>query len=406
PRTMRPHPAVVIVPANRQVRRLARALGLLALAALILASIVVGGADPFSTLVSVSFAAVGLVLIARRPRERIGWLLVLVAVGFVPVGASLPGSASEVVAGQASARITAQAWFNSWGASFFYGAFATLGAIFPSGRFPDGRLGRIARAAVAVPFSFAILLAFAPEVSISFIDGTSATVLNPIGLAPGWSGWSVIKAAAIPAVFGALSVTIVTFGVRFRRARGAEREQHKWLLAALGSLLATAGFAFAAILLVDPKGTWMWLPVLAAYLLIPVSIGIAVTRYRLYDIDRIVSRTIGWAIPSGAILVMFAALVVGLQAVLAPVTSGNTLAVAVSTLAAFAVFQPLRRRIQAMVDRRFNRARYNADHVVAGLAARLRGEVALDAVVNEVADAARASVAPASARVWLRSHAG
>ena len=109
----------------------------------------------------------------------------------------------------------------------------------------------------------------------------------------------------------------------------------------------------------------------------PIVIGIAILRYRLYEIDRIISRTIGWAIVTGLLVAVFAGLVVALQAVLAPVTKENTLAVAASTLVAFALFQPLRRRVQRAVDRRFDRARYDGQRTVGAFAERLRNEVDL-----------------------------
>ena len=207
------------------------------------------------------------------------------------------------------------------------------------------------------------------------------------------------------AVLASLMVSIGTFLVRYRRARGLERAQGKWLLGALGLMLAAVVFAFAVLLLVDSTGFWMWAPAALAYPLIPVAIGVAVTRYRLYEIDRIVSRTIGWAVSTGAILGLFALLVIGLQAVLAPVTRESTLAVAASTLAAFALFQPLRHRVQSLVDHRFNRSRYDAERISGLLAARLRNETDLPAINAGIVDGARASVQPGSVALWVRGRA-
>jgi len=136
---------------------------------------------------------------------------------------------------------------------------------------------------------------------------------------------------------------------------------------------------------------------------VPVSIGIAVLRYRLYEIDRIVSRTIAWTAVTGVLVGAFWLLVVGLQDLLAPVTSESTLAVAVSTLAVAAVFQPLRRRVQGAVDRRFDRARYDGDRLALRFADQLRDEVGLDAISRELLSTVDLAVRPSGAGLWLRT---
>jgi hypothetical protein len=135
----------------------------------------------------------------------------------------------------------------------------------------------------------------------------------------------------------------------------------------------------------------------------PLAIGVAILRYRLYDIDRIVSRTLSWALISAVLLAVFGAVVVGLQAALTDVTQGETLAVAASTLVAFALFQPLRRRVQGAVDRRFDRARYDAERTAAAFAERLRDEVDLATLTGELQATVAAAVRPREAAVWLPS---
>jgi hypothetical protein len=136
--------------------------------------------------------------------------------------------------------------------------------------------------------------------------------------------------------------------------------------------------------------------------LVPVAIGIAILRYRLYEIDRLVSRTIGWAIVTGLLIAVFAGLVVGLGAIL-PVGSENTLVVAVATLVAFALFQPLRRRVQRVVDRRFDRAGYDGERTAAAFAERLRSEVDLGSLRSDLLATAAGAVRPGDASIWLRS---
>ena len=145
---------------------------------------------------------------------------------------------------------------------------------------------------------------------------------------------------------------------------------------------------------------------LLALAFLPIAIGIAVLRYRLYDIDRLISRTIGWAIVTGIVAAVFVGVVIALQALLAGVTQGETLAVAASTLLAFALFMPLRGRVQRAVDRRFDRARYDGEQLVGAFAERLRDEVDLETIRAEVPATVDAAVRPATVGLWLRERAG
>jgi hypothetical protein len=224
----------------------------------------------------------------------------------------------------------------------------------------------------------------------------------PLAIAPDWPGWPVIQTGVFVAVLAALAAAIGTLVVRFRRSRGVEREQYKWLLAALAATLGTFVFAFAMILLVDPAGTWMWIPAVLTYPLIPISIGIAILRYRLYEIDRIISRTIGWAMTTGLVAALFGLLIIGLQAVLAPVTRESTLAVAASTLLAATLFGPIHRRVQTAVDRRCNRGRVDAQHALEAFGVQLRDEVDLDAVSSHLVGVATQSVQPRVVGLWTR----
>jgi len=141
---------------------------------------------------------------------------------------------------------------------------------------------------------------------------------------------------------------------------------------------------------------------LIGFALLPIAIGIAILRYRLYDIDRIISRTIAYLIVTGILALVFAGAVLLFGAILSPVFGENPVAVAVSTLIVAALFQPLRRRVQSVVDRRFNRARYDAQRTADSFATRLRDQVDLTAVAGDLVATADASLSPASAAVWLR----
>ena len=146
----------------------------------------------------------------------------------------------------------------------------------------------------------------------------------------------------------------------------------------------------------------VWIPAIVAFATVPISVGIAVLRYRLYEIDRIVSRTISWAMVSAVLVAVFFGLVLVAQAAFASITSSDTLAVAGSTLFVAALFQPLRRRVQAGVDRRFNRARYDAERTVTAFAGRLRDDVDLDQLRAAITSTVGRTVQPASVSLWLR----
>ena len=182
--------------------------------------------------------------------------------------------------------------------------------------------------------------------------------------------------------------------VRFRRSSGVERQQLKWFtFAAIPeiSFVVASGFVnFSDV--VGFLGGVLLAP------LLPIAAGLAILRYRLYEIDRIVSRTISYATVTGILAVVFVGAIVGLQALLAQATSGQTIPVAASTLAVLALFQPLMRRVRRAVDRRFDRARYDADRTAQSFAERLRDEVDLTAVTSDLSQTTRASPRSVGAR--------
>jgi uncharacterized membrane protein (DUF485 family) len=181
---------------------------------------------------------------------------------------------------------------------------------------------------------------------------------------------------------------------RFRRATGQERQQFKWLAASALLLLVT--FPVAAAF---NSSYIAGIPFSVALVALPVSVGIAVLRYRLYEIDKLISRTISYAILTGLLASVFIG-IVALATDVLPFSS--PVAVAASTLAAAALFNPLRKRVQHLVDRRFNRARYDAEAIVTAFTLRLRDAVDLDTVRHELLGAVDGAVQPAHASVWLR----
>ena len=187
--------------------------------------------------------------------------------------------------------------------------------------------------------------------------------------------------------------------VRFRRSVGAEHQQIKWFASA-------AAVEFAAIFVMSgPSVLPRPFDALAAIVvapLIPIAIGIAILRYRLYDIDRIISRTVSYGAVTGILAVVFVGTILISQTMLASFFSGSSVAVAASTLVVAAIFQPLRRRVQSVVDRRFNRSRYDAERTAAAFGARLRDEVDLATLDAEVRQVVAATVAPMIVGLWIR----
>ena len=241
-----------------------------------------------------------------------------------------------------------------------------------------------------------------------FTSGTpAATVANPLAIG-GSGGQLIAMLGTVSTALGivALLLVMASLIVRYRRAQGIERAQLKWF-AVVGIVVAPAfvvgilagGFTSGPLAIVANAA---WLIGLLGLALLPVAIGLAALRYRLYEIDRVISRTISWASVTLILGSLFVAVILVAQALLAPVTQSNELAVAGSTLLVFALFQPIRRRVQRLVDRRFNRARYDSERTVAEFAARLRDEVDLEHLRTEILATVAATVEPSSVSLWLR----
>jgi hypothetical protein len=228
-----------------------------------------------------------------------------------------------------------------------------------------------------------------PFVIAAVLDGEAAATFGPviITLIP----IAVLAAAVLDAVG------------RYRRGDGILRAQLRWLLAASAFVVIAVLFGLAwLITLGSVLGGMGWLPAIIAYPLVPVAVGAAVLRYRLFEIDRIVSRSIAWILVTLTVAAVFAAGIVALSAAFHELTNGDTLAVAASTLVAAVLFQPLRRRIQRTVDRRFDRARVDGEHLAESFADRLRSEVDLPRLLDGLTSTAEEGVRPTNAAVWIR----
>jgi hypothetical protein len=343
-----------------------------------------------SSVTLLSIPLVGAIVSIQRPRNPIGWLMLTVGASFLVGTFSTEYVHRSIeVGGLPGYRLLD--WltptFTNLG---FIGLVLWLPLLFPNGLPPGRRWRAIAWLAAAMTV---IGIITTPLVD----DPSSGRLLpNPVASQGAVADFLALTSAVLYAlVIVMVALVFLSVVVRARAARGVERQQMKWFLAAIAVLAISTAVATTGSDLAN-------VGFLLGLNFLPIAIGIAILRYRLYDIDRLISRTIGWALVTGILVGVFAGAVIGLQALLASVTQGETLAVAASTLAAFALFQPLRRRIQVAVDRRFDRTRYDGQRTVDAFAERLRDEVELEAVSSDLRATAVGSVNPSRAGLWLR----
>ena len=350
----------------------------------------------------IAFLLSGAIILARQPRNVVGWLLM--APGLVlpmTVVASSWLLSLDPPPTQVDPLLWVLLWITSWAwLALIFPIFALL-QTFPDGRLLSPRWRWLAALEIAMVAVFAgPLTAFSSELGVLQDDQTVWSVPNPIGSVDTSAIWSsgvdTIWNVALLVVTVASVAAVV---LRFRRGTPEERNQLKWPMLAIGFFGVVYGFA--AVFQGGMGDIWNILFSLAITA-IPISIAIAVLKYRLYEIDRIISRTIGWALVTGVLLVIFVALIVASQAVLSMFTQGQTVAVAASTLAVFALFQPVRRRIQRIVDRRFDRARFDAERTSTAFAQRLRNEVDLATVTTDLQVTTEGALAPSVLGVWIR----
>jgi hypothetical protein len=344
-----------------------------------------------------AIATVGALIAIRVPGNNIGWLLLIAAIGLGVYELS-DGyeTLSRAVAGGRWPGTAVAAWLGSYFGPVLYVLWA-IPLIYPDGRL----LSRRWRWLVGL-----IVLAAATNSLLRLRPGLLpfTPIENPFGVAGIEPFLDVLDSPPLVAgqliIFGGVIASVV---LRFRRGTAAERAQLKWLIAATFVALIPTPIGLVARSLGLTALFWIcWYAYLLSLAALPVAIGIAVLRYRLYEIDRIVSRTIGWTLVTGVLGAVFAGMVVGLQAILTGITQGQTLAVATSTLVAFVLFQPVRRRIQAVVDRRFNRASYNAERTAAVFAERLRDQVNLAGLKVDIAGTVDSAFRPRAVGVWIR----
>jgi hypothetical protein len=330
---------------------------------------------------------VGALIAARQPSNPYGWLWCALGLVYASLAITDGLRRSGAIPGWAGRTLVAALL------QVILCLLVLVLLLFPSGRQPSPAWRWVPRATVLLAAVVVVILPFAPPAD----DGGEPGPLT----AGGRVGDLLVDVPdrSTQVLFLLVVAAAASVLVRFRRAGPVERQQLKWFLFSAG--LASAVFVLE--LLRVPLGDAVWALVDAvAFFFLPVSVGIAVLRYRLYEIDRIVSRTVSYGLLSAALIGMYLLVVALLRPLLEPLTGGSALAVAGSTLAVAGAFNPARRRLQEAVDRRFDRARYDAVRAVDAFAARLRTQVDLDTVTAGLRDTVVATVAPTRFAVWLR----
>jgi hypothetical protein len=355
-----------------------------------------------NTVIAVSFSPVGAIIAPRLPaRNPIGWLFC--AIGLfgamrlftaeyaIATLLAAPGSWLSALPGG-----EALAWISSWVWVVHFGPFIFLALLFPNGRLPSPRWR---------PFAALIALAVAGgTVAVALWPGTTArfdSVNSPLGIEV---AANVIN--PVETIMYALALTAAaSLLVRLIRSKGIERQQVKWFAFAVGMLAISTTLAYVVSEAMDVL--WLgWIStvlVIASIVSVPVAMSIAILRYRLYQIDSLINRTLVYGSLTAVLALVYFCTIVVLQRVLVVLTGQeSTLAVVASTLLIAALFSPLRRTIQFFIDRRFYRRKYDARKTLEAFSAQLRNETDLDALSHELVSVVRETMQPEHASLWLR----
>jgi hypothetical protein len=351
-----------------------------------------------------AFAVVGAMLLVKRPANPLGWIMAAIAfmLSVAPTGGAY-ATYVIVTRGQPGALAVLGAWVVNW----FWFLFLALALVYLPMLFPDGRLLSrrwlpVAVVAGIAPLTVVVLGALRETLRVN----GGFRIDNPIGI----EGLGSIE--RLP-VFGALNGlffvgfagVVASVVVRFRRSRGIERQQMKWFASAIVALVGSSVVASAVsdatgVRWLEDAGFWLSIAGIAS---LPVAVGIAILRYRLYEIDIIINRALVYSPLTAMLILFYLGGVVSLQSAFRALTGQESqLAIVASTLAIAALFNPLRRRVQGLVDRRFYRKKYDARKTLEAFSARLRDETDLDRLGHEMVGVVREAMQPAHASLWLR----
>ena len=340
----------------------------------------------YLTVIAMGYSVIGAIIASRLPNQPIGWICC--AIGFIAAVDHLGGEyAVYAVLARSGALPGSQAmlWLQSWLWMLFVGLLVFLLLLFPTGRLPSSRWRPIAWVSVAV-------------ISVAVIW---SSIISP-DLRPDAPPSPVQLSVMLLGLVAAASVVVGRRG-----ARGVERQQIKWLLYAGAIFFVGPTFQIAVSYVVRVEGSWaLWvgnfLGVVSG-LGVPVAIGFAILRYRLYDIDRIINRSLVYgSLTATLVALYFGGIVLSQRVFVLLIGQQSTLAVVASTLLIAALFTPLRRRIQSFIDRSFYRRKYDARKTLEAFASKLRDETDLEALNNELVGVVRETMQPSHVSLWLR----
>jgi hypothetical protein len=342
---------------------------------------------------------VGAIVASRRPENPVGWLLCLSGVAvststFTSLYAiyALLARPGSLPAGEASA------WITAWTLPIMIGLQISYLLLFPTGRLPSRRWRWLAWLTGAFVLAGVVLAAF----SSGAYFGALGPIRNPLGIEGFTNVYKAVLYPMAPFLFAASALSVF---VRLRRATGVERQQLKWFAYAV-AILAIVTTPYVITVAIEAPGWFEWAAsaiLTAAGTTIPISIGIAILRYRLYDIDILINRTLVYGSLTITLVALYFGGIVVLQRVFVFLTGQqSTLAVVASTLLIAALFNPLRRRIQSFIDRRFYRKKYDARKTLEAFSAKLRDETNLDALSDDLVGVVRETMQPSHVSLWLR----
>jgi hypothetical protein len=357
-----------------------------------------------SLVAPVVFAIVAALIVSRQPRNTIGWLL-MVPVGLYVVGGPQAAYIESLAPSSPAPTVPLLliAWFSNWNWLLLIIPLLLIPLLFPSGRPPTPRWRWVGVAVIVWATLFVLLAALVKKISA----GTKPNLMfdNPIGVL-GKDTAELLLGMWIAGLLALVVACAVALFVRYRRANDTEREQIKWLLYACAVFLVVyvsgfvSGFGGTASLGGYIWGIFFGLSVMT----LPAAIGIAILRYRLYDIDVVINRTLVYGALTALLALVYFGGVTATQAIFRTLTGQERqpqLVVVVSTLVIAALFNPLRRRIQAFIDRRFYRKKYDAAKTLEAFSAKLRDETDLDALNAELVGVVRETMQPSHISLWL-----
>jgi hypothetical protein len=354
-----------------------------------------------------AFAGLGFAIVRVQQANRIGWLCLVGGMAFAQSSWLASYANCTLAAANSMTLLAALLTATLLPAALVTPLFVLIPLWFPNGHDLSLRWRRFTNSIIVVIIGATFALVVGPDFRGDISLGYSFPLDNPLGL--GWlpDGWTeFFKQVQLGAVFVGCVAGIVSFVLRLRRSRGEERQQIKWLCyffaSAIGVLLF--GFELPGVFWYPElfDSPWYVLILTIVFLSYPLVIGITIFRYRLYDIDTIINRTLAYASLTLTLGATYLVSVIALQALFVRITGqASTLAVAASTLAIAALFQPLRGRVQTFIDRRFFRKKYDAQQVLAQFAQRVQQEADLDTISADVLDTVQETLEPDGARLWL-----